>query len=238
MKYSLVTLLLILSGNLMAEGGAYWDAVIVGNPYHWFESPDQLCQVLYDQYFPKGYGPYKGIYPTEYLTYEYLGPEYVSDEKIKCRTEVCRKYANHDDVECNLGSYVLGVRWHCRDQTIPDYNAEECYPKFHVTAPAPPTCSVPLEGDPVDPLTGNLVLHEVDIPGSDGMAFSRYYHSMDLGQVGAKLGTNWTDNLATRIEKIDGQQIKFAKSRSFASPDAACRVGWADGKVLMEKIID
>jgi YD repeat-containing protein len=227
MKYYFISLLLVWSGNLLAEGGAYWDAEITRNPLHWFESADQLCQVVYDWKYPKGFGPY-GNYPKEYKTYEYLGPEHESDERIICRMEVCRKYANYDDVTCGPGYYVKGSKKYCRDQTIPDYSAEECYPRYHVTAPAPPPCPDALEGDPVDPLTGNLVLNEVDIPGSDGMAFTRYYSSMDLGQAGSNLGINWTHNSAARIEKTNGKQTNFPKSRAFGTPEAACRYGWQD----------
>ncbi len=227
MKYSLISLLLMWSGNLLAEGGAYWDANIVRNPFHWFESADQLCQVIYKWKYPDGFGPY-GNYPIDYKTFKYLGPEYESGDKIICRTEYCRKYANYDDLICGPGSYVTGNKKYCGDQTIPNYSAEECYPKFHVTAPAPPSCPDALEGDPVDPLTGNLVLNEVDLKGSDGMTFIRYYHSMDLGQAGSNLGTNWTHNLGARIEKTNGQNLKFSKSRAYGSPEAACNYGWKD----------
>ncbi|MET0028730.1 MAG: DUF6531 domain-containing protein [Candidatus Thiodiazotropha sp.] len=227
MKYLMFCILWIASASVLAEGGAYWDANIVRNPLHWFESADQLCRVVYDWKYPDGYGPY-GDYPTEYTTYEYQGPEFTSDGTVACHTEVCRKYANYDDIICGTGTYVTGNRMYCPDQKIPDYNAETCFPNFHVTAPAPPTCSVPLEGDPVDPLTGNLILTEVDLTGEDGLVFTRYYHSMDLGQAGSHLGTNWTHSSASRIEKTNGLNVKYIKSRAFSSPAAACQYGWQD----------
>jgi YD repeat-containing protein len=113
---------------------------------------------------------------------------------------------------------------------MPDYAAKDCFPKFRLVSqehtPQPGTC----EGDPCDPLSGNVLLSETDIPGSQGMTFTRRYQSMGFGEGGDSLGVNWTHPFGARLQAIpdtlNAKDFSLAYSRTYDSPQSACKYGW------------
>jgi YD repeat-containing protein len=113
---------------------------------------------------------------------------------------------------------------------MPDYEARDCFPKFRLVSqeytPQPGSC----EGDPCDPLSGNVLLSETDIPGSQGMAFTRRYQSMGFGEGGDSLGVNWIHPFGARLQAIPDtlkvDHFSVASSPSYDSPEEACKYGW------------
>jgi YD repeat-containing protein len=235
LKHILFLLTLLLGvGNLYAQGGEYWSGQGLKPPTAkaWFSSAGEVC----DTFLPES-GPHPVMYyPIK--NYTFINMELLGDEQNRaayCYMENCytyySTYLGREDTLCGTVRYAQANRGFCPDQTNPDFAAKDCFPKFRLVAPTDdPTCSGAAEADPCNPMTGNVLLSETDIPGAHGTAYSRHYQSQGDGQAGSRLGVNWTHNFGARLQSIPTaallQQLSVASSSLYDSPQSACVYGW------------